>query len=69
MKIILHSAWGDRSFIGLNGLIIFDEKGNSLKNIHKMTEFPSPLNTMPGYQGDKRILKNLSDGKNFSNQQ
>ena len=27
VKIVFHSAWGDRNFIGLNGIAIYDENG------------------------------------------
>lgn len=28
LKLTLHTSWGDLDFIGLNGIVVFDENGN-----------------------------------------
>ena len=66
IKITLHSAWGDRNFIGLNGIELFDENGSQIKNLKKISEFPAALNTLPGYEQDKRVLRNLFNEQNYS---
>lgn len=69
LKLVLHSTWGDRNFIGLNGVVIYDTSGNEIKKLKKISEYPAALCVLPGYEGDKRILKNLFNRNNHSNLQ
>ena len=68
--MILHSTWGDRDFIGLNGVAIFDEKGNQINiDTKKIKEFPHGLITLPGYEKDMRKPENLFNNNNFSDKE
>lgn len=64
IKLILHSTWGDINFVGLNGITVFDENGDEIKGIKKVSEYPAPLANLAGYEKDKRTLSNLFNGRN-----
>lgn len=52
------------NFVGLNGMIVFDENGDEIKSIKKISEYPAPLANLTGYEKDKRTLSNLFNGTN-----
>lgn len=47
LKFILHSSWGDRFFIGLNGLEIFNDKGEVItQNVSQIVADPSSISKL-----------------------
>lgn len=65
LKFILHSSWGDRFFIGLNGIAIFNDKGEEIsRNVSKIMADPSSVSKLEGYERDKRVVGNLINGRN-----
>jgi len=68
LKLVLHSSWGDRFFIGLNGIEVFNEKGENIttKNLSQIRAEPSSVSKLEGYERDKRVIGNLINGKNNS---
>ncbi|CAH1708620.1 katanin-interacting protein-like isoform X1 [Aphis gossypii] len=63
LKLDITSTWGDQHYIGLNGLEIFNNKGQ-LVNILKIWADPSDINVLPEYTSDPRVVHNLIDGIN-----
>uniref|UniRef100_A0A8C5WUT6 Katanin interacting protein n=1 Tax=Laticauda laticaudata TaxID=8630 RepID=A0A8C5WUT6_LATLA len=63
LKIDIRSTWGDRHYVGLNGLELFSSKGEPIQ-IVKITANPPDINILPAYGKDPRIVINLLDGVN-----
>ncbi|KAG8145889.1 hypothetical protein E2320_012334 [Naja naja] len=63
LKIDIRSTWGDRHYVGLNGLELFSSKGEPIQ-IVKITANPPDINILPAYGKDPRIVTNLLDGVN-----
>ncbi|KAM6423791.1 katanin-interacting protein isoform 3-T4 [Liasis olivaceus] len=63
LKIDIRSTWGDRHYVGLNGLELFSSKGEPIQ-IVKITANPPDINILPAYGRDPRIVTNLLDGVN-----
>jgi hypothetical protein len=63
---VLHSSWGDRFFIGLNGIEVFNEKGENItgRNVSQIRADPSSICKLQGYEGDRRVVGNLINGRN-----
>lgn len=59
----LKTTWGDRHYIGLNGIEIFSSEGYLVK-IRKITADPADINVLPEYGNDPRVVTNLIDGVN-----
>ncbi|CAF0857931.1 unnamed protein product [Didymodactylos carnosus] len=59
----LKSSWGDRHYIGLNGIEIFSSEGYPVV-IRKITADPPDINILPEYGNDPRVVGNLIDGVN-----
>ncbi|CAF4707087.1 unnamed protein product, partial [Rotaria sp. Silwood2] len=59
----LKTTWGDRHYIGLNGIEIFSSQGYPVP-IRKITADPADINVLPEYGNDPRVVKNLIDGVN-----
>ncbi|XP_065066463.1 katanin-interacting protein-like isoform X2 [Rhopilema esculentum] len=57
----LKSTWGDRHYIGLNGVEVFTSTGE-LAKILEITADPSDINILPEYDHDPRVVSNLNDG-------
>lgn len=68
LTFILHNSWGDKFFIGLNGIEIFNEKAENItnKNLNQIRADPSSISKLSGYENDKRIISNVINGKNNS---
>jgi len=51
LKFVLHSSWGDRFFVGLNGIQVFDEKGENItkKGLSQIKAEPSWIGAMREY--------------------
>lgn len=61
MKICITSTWGDKHYVGLNGIEFFSHTGESV-NVQKITADPLDINVLPEYTKDPRIITNLIDG-------
>ncbi|XP_028561316.2 katanin-interacting protein isoform X1 [Podarcis muralis] len=63
LRIDIRSTWGDRHYVGLNGLELFSSKGEPIQ-IAKITANPPDINILPSYGQDPRVASNLLDGVN-----
>lgn len=67
LTINLLQTWGDKYYIGLNGLEIYDNKMQKIViNNKNLNAKPRDLNSTPGFEGDPRILENLIDPENIT---
>lgn len=57
------STWGDRHYVGLNGLEVFSSSGEPVKPAHIRAD-PPDINVLPAYGKDPRVVANLIDGIN-----
>ncbi|XP_062330391.1 katanin-interacting protein isoform X4 [Osmerus eperlanus] len=64
-RLVVHilSTWGDRHYVGLNGLEVFSSSGEPLKPAHIHAD-PPDINVLPAYGKDPRVVANLIDGVN-----
>lgn len=63
LVIDIRTTWGDRHYVGLNGIEVFSSKGEPVQ-ISKITADPPDINILPAYGNDPRIITNLIDGVN-----
>ncbi|XP_051630121.1 katanin-interacting protein isoform X1 [Manacus candei] len=63
LVIDIRTTWGDRHYVGLNGIEVFSSKGDPVQ-IAKITAEPPDINILPAYGNDPRIITNLIDGVN-----
>ncbi|XP_029858365.1 katanin-interacting protein isoform X3 [Aquila chrysaetos chrysaetos] len=63
LVIDIQTTWGDRHYVGLNGIEVFSSKGEPVE-ISKITAEPPDINILPAYGNDPRIITNLIDGVN-----
>ncbi|NWR65719.1 K0556 protein, partial [Bucorvus abyssinicus] len=63
LVIDIQTTWGDRHYVGLNGIEVFSSKGEPVR-ISKITAEPPDINVLPAYGNDPRIITNLIDGVN-----
>ncbi|NXK90058.1 K0556 protein, partial [Formicarius rufipectus] len=63
LVIDIRTTWGDRHYVGLNGIEVFSAKGDPVQ-IAKITAEPPDINILPAYGNDPRIVTNLIDGVN-----
>jgi len=59
--INIKTTWGDRHYVGLNGIEVFSENGELVK-VAKIQANPSNINILTEYEGDPRVVENLTDG-------
>ncbi|XP_029312207.1 protein KIAA0556 isoform X3 [Cottoperca gobio] len=57
------STWGDRHYVGLNSLEVFSSSGEPLRPAHIRAD-PPDINILPAYGKDPRVVTNLIDGVN-----
>ncbi|XP_068439224.1 katanin-interacting protein isoform X1 [Clinocottus analis] len=57
------STWGDRHYVGLNSLEVFSSSGVPLRPAHIRAD-PPDINILPAYGKDPRVVTNLIDGVN-----
>ena len=64
-RLVIHilSTWGDRHYVGLNGLEVFSSSGEPLKPARIHAD-PPDINVLPAYGKDPRVVANLIDGVN-----
>ncbi|XP_069695686.1 katanin-interacting protein-like [Periplaneta americana] len=63
MELNIHSTWGDRHYLGLNGIEVFSSTGEPV-TIAKIWADPADINVLPEYSKDPRVITNLLDGVN-----
>lgn len=63
LVINILSTWGDRHYVGLNGLEVFSSSGEPLRPAHISAD-PPDINILPAYGKDPRVVTNLIDGVN-----
>ncbi|EPY79533.1 hypothetical protein CB1_000916014 [Camelus ferus] len=63
LVIDIKSTWGDRHYVGLNGIEIFSSKGEPVR-IANIQADPPDINILPAYGKDPRVVTNLIDGVN-----
>ncbi|XP_026114123.1 protein KIAA0556-like isoform X1 [Carassius auratus] len=61
LVIKILSTWGDRHYVGLNGIEIFSSSGEPVTPVH-ITADPPDINILPAYGKDPRVVTNLMDG-------
>ncbi|RLN36869.1 hypothetical protein BBJ28_00003548 [Nothophytophthora sp. Chile5] len=69
LRIEILSTWGDPYYVGLNGVELFDHRGElvSFSNAEKQaTAWPESVNVLEENTDDPRVPKNLVDGHNFT---
>uniref|UniRef100_A0A8C2X7G3 Katanin interacting protein n=1 Tax=Cyclopterus lumpus TaxID=8103 RepID=A0A8C2X7G3_CYCLU len=59
------STWGDRHYVGLNSLEVFSSSGVPLRPAHIRAD-PPDINILPAYGKDPRVVTNLIDGINHT---
>ncbi|NXW55558.1 K0556 protein, partial [Eurystomus gularis] len=63
LVINIQTTWGDRHYVGLNGIEVFSSKGEPVQ-FSRITAEPPDINILPAYGNDPRIITNLIDGVN-----
>ncbi|XP_067329136.1 katanin-interacting protein-like isoform X2 [Anolis sagrei] len=63
LKIEIQSTWGDRHYVGLNGIELFSSKGEPIP-VARIAADPPDINILPAYGRDPRVVGNLLDGVN-----
>eukprot|EP00081_Caenorhabditis_elegans_P012955 NP_491836.2 Protein KIAA0556 homolog [Caenorhabditis elegans] len=59
-QIRLLSTWGDEFYIGLNGIELYNRKGELMKiREHNLAAFPESVNILPNIKNDLRTSNNL----------
>ncbi|XP_067911776.1 katanin-interacting protein isoform X2 [Heterodontus francisci] len=63
--LVIHitSTWGDRHYVGLNGIEIFSSSGEPVQ-IAQIRADPADINILSAYGKDPRVISNLIDGIN-----
>ncbi|KAK6643303.1 hypothetical protein RUM43_004808 [Polyplax serrata] len=56
----IKSTWGDKHYLGLNGIEIFSAEGKKVQ-IKSISADPPNINILPEYSKDPRIVENLID--------
>ena len=63
MIINIKSTWGDRHYVGLNGVDLFASSGEQIR-VDNIWADPSDINILKEYCKDPRVVTNLTDGCN-----
>ncbi|XP_029432496.1 protein KIAA0556 homolog isoform X2 [Rhinatrema bivittatum] len=63
LVIKIASTWGDRHYVGLNGIEIFTSNGEPVQ-VSRIEADPPDINILPVYGKDPRVVTNLVDGTN-----
>ncbi|EDO47948.1 predicted protein, partial [Nematostella vectensis] len=61
LVVNLKSTWGDRHYVGLNGIEVFTDEGRPAE-IADILADPPDINVLPEYGNDPRVVTNLIDG-------
>ncbi|XP_033095303.1 protein KIAA0556-like [Anneissia japonica] len=63
LTINIKSTWGDRHYVGLNGIEVFQSTGEPVQ-ISSITADPADINILNEYEHDPRVVTNLINGIN-----
>ncbi|XP_076816386.1 katanin-interacting protein-like [Clavelina lepadiformis] len=63
LTINITSTWGDKFYVGLNGIEIFSDDGTPVK-VESIAADPSDITTLSGCEKDPRTVDNLLNGIN-----
>ncbi|KAF0302506.1 Protein KIAA0556 [Amphibalanus amphitrite] len=63
LTLNIKSTWGDIHYVGLNGIEVFGADGLPIK-VASITAEPADINVLPEYRRDPRVVTNLIDGVN-----
>jgi hypothetical protein len=63
LTINILTTWGDRHYVGLNGIEIFSSSGQHV-DVQQIEADPADINVLPEYDSDPRVVQNLVDGVN-----
>ncbi|KAK4874619.1 hypothetical protein RN001_013979 [Aquatica leii] len=63
LQINILSTWGDKHYVGLNGIEIFGKNGK-IVDVKKIHACPADVNILPENKNDPRVVQNLLDGVN-----
>ncbi|XP_050297659.1 katanin-interacting protein-like isoform X2 [Anthonomus grandis grandis] len=63
LTIDILSTWGDKYYVGLNGIELFSSEGQIVQ-VQQISALPADVNILPECQNDPRIVSNLLDGVN-----
>jgi hypothetical protein len=67
LRINILSTWGDKHYVGLNGIELFDASGKPVVcGIEQIQANPSDINVLDEYDNDPRVVTNLIDNINFT---
>jgi hypothetical protein len=62
LEFTIISTWGDKHYVGLAGIEVFDNEGNQVKiNPEDVMADPPDINILPGYTNDPRTIDKLVD--------
>lgn len=63
VTIRITNTWGDKHYVGLAGIELFDDNGAPIKIPKEQIKAdPADINTLPGYGKDPRTIDKLIDG-------
>ncbi|KAF5285880.1 hypothetical protein FQA39_LY04341 [Lamprigera yunnana] len=63
LQINILSTWGDKHYVGLNGIEMFGKDGMPIE-VKKIRAHPADVNVLPENINDPRVVQNLLDGVN-----
>ena len=67
LRLEIHRSWGDKHFVGLTGLEVLGEDGETLPLLaDNISAHPRDLNDLPGCSGDDRTIDKIIDGVNVT---
>ncbi|XP_022250480.1 protein KIAA0556-like isoform X2 [Limulus polyphemus] len=61
LTINILTTWGDKHYVGLNGIEVFTHTGEPAP-VEKIWGDPADINVLPEYSHDPRVVSNLIDG-------
>jgi len=67
LKLVIRSTWGDPHYVGLTGVQCYDMDGYPLHRHARLQAQPSGVQIMKGLEGDPRVVDNLVDDVNQTN--
>jgi len=65
IKVCIYSTWGDAHYVGLNGIELFDDRGEAIALQDVASQIranPPDINCLPGYGKDPRTIDKIVDG-------
>ncbi|MGH0140106.1 UNVERIFIED_CONTAM: hypothetical protein FKN15_000556 [Acipenser sinensis] len=65
LVINILSTWGDRHYVGMNGMDIFSSTGEPIQ-VARIRADPPDINILPAYGQDPRVVSNLIDSVNMT---